>query len=581
MSSPKQASVVNGSDHDILGPRNARRRTAIGKTTNEGTERRSPNIMEKKIERIRNGSSRVQDKRSSPRKLSVRKNTDRSNSRRHPKTQSTASTKSIKPPRKAPKVVRFYEAGQGSQDDQTKGKKLMTTVEEEDNLNEARALEVGPDRTPSVLTQEDLEQLLPPQPLLPRTDAEFEDRYRELKSATMKWVKQHFSKDFAKSPTSLDLLQISQKTPELIQYVNFIASSGKDSWEDIFAERRVALVYGVLGKAIEIHVFGEEMFGASDRQRTTLRGIDVEMLNLNGRRLPKCLFPFLLKSTSLNLIPCIGFARQKVRAGTINAFLSAHDRALPPEFVSSLARLQAGLSALVSPFLSSPPSPKYHHDLSRVLFLAAKLSLDMRREPGTIYYVSPIASSGEFKPRITNILNPRQLARAEPWHEDYEEPVVRVAAWPSIFAYRPGNGREGGEEDGYRTRRIGKSEAYVKWGSLIPLSMRAHHTTIYPANSEPNTSLRTYLTQKQQLEPSHHDAFEQQQTEAASQRTPSSTDRRLLMARAAAAAGGIGVVGAVLVATTTYGGEIAQAAGMFGGEAAELLKGLAGDWGVL
>lgn len=168
---------------------------------------------------------------------------------------------------------------------QPKEKQRTTTVEEEDNLDGTRALEGVPDPMPSVLTQEDLEQMLPPKPLLPRTDAEFEDRYRELKAAAMTWVKQHFSKDFAKPLTSLDMLQISKNTPELIQYINYIVSSGKDKWEDIFVERRIALVYGVLGKAIEIHVFGEEMFGASDRQRITLRGIDLEMRNKNGRRL--------------------------------------------------------------------------------------------------------------------------------------------------------------------------------------------------------------------------------------------------------------------------------------------------------
>lgn len=546
MSSTKHAYVVNGSEDDTSRPQNDRRQTRIDKSTNRETEKGSTKITERPTGRKQKSPSRAQGKGSSLRTLSVRKNTTRSAPRRNSKAQPKASTKSsTNPPQKPPKVVRFDVAG--SQDDQTKGKQLTTTVEEQDSLEGARALKVMPDPSPSFLTQEDLEQMLPPKPLLPRTDVEFEDRYRELKTTTMDWVKQHFLKDFSKPVTSLDLLQISKRTPELIQYINFIASSGRDSWEDIFVERRMALVYGVLAKAIEIHVFGEEMFGASDRQRTTLRQIDLEMLNLNG------------------------FARQKVRAGTINAFLSAHDRALPPEFVSSLARLQARLGALVSPLLDSPPPPKYHHDLSRILFLAAKLSLDMRREPVTIYYAAPIASSGAFEPRLTDILNPRQLTQAEPWHKDHEQPVVRVAAWPSIYAYRPGNGRDGGEEDGFRTRRIGKSEAYVKWGSLIPLSMRSHYTTIYPANSEPNTSLRKYLIQNQQQLESSHD--QQQQTETANQRTPSSVDRRALMAGAAAAAGGIGVVGAVL---TTYGGGIAQAAGAFGGEAAGLLKGLVG-----
>lgn len=209
----------------------------------------------------------------------------------------------------------------------------------------------------------------------------------------------------------------------------------------------------------------------------------------------------------------------------------------------------------------------------------------MRREPDTIYYVTPIASYGEFQPRITDIINPQQLAEAEPRRANHEQPVVRVAAWPSLYAYRPGSGREGGEEDGFRTRRISKSEAYVKWGSLIPFSMRAGFKMTYPRNSEPNTSLRTFLAQQQQqqqLEASHHendDPFAaaaaaaeipstpspQQQIETAGQRTPIIVGRRLLMTRAAAAGGvGVGVVGAMLAATT------------YGGEAAEILRGLMG-----
>lgn len=286
MSSTKHAFVVDEPEDDTSRPRNDRRQTRIDKSTNRETEKGSPKITERPTGRKQKGPSRVQGKGSSPRILSVRKNTTRSASRRNSKAQPKASTKSsTNPPKKPPKVVRFDVAG--SQDDQAKGKQLTTTVEEQDSLEGARALKVMPDPTPSFLTQEDLEQMLPPKPLLPRTDAEFEDRYRELKTTTMDWVKQHFLKDFAKPVTSLDLLQISKRTPELIQYINFIASSGRDSWEDIFVGRRMALVYGVLAKAIEIHVFGEEMFGASDMQRTILRQIDLEMLNLNGRRLPK------------------------------------------------------------------------------------------------------------------------------------------------------------------------------------------------------------------------------------------------------------------------------------------------------
>lgn len=284
MSSPRNSFVVNDSEDDTSRPQNNRGQTGISETANEETER-SPKTTGERTGHKLQGPFRLQSKGSSPTTPSVRKNTIHSISRRSPQAQPTASTKS--PPELSPnppKLVRFQVAGRSSPD-KTKEKQLTTTVEGENNIDGARDLEVMLNPIPNVLTQKDLEQLLPPKPLLPRTDAEFEDRYRELKVAAMSWVKQHFSKDFAKPLTSFDILEISNKNPELIQYINCIVSSGRDSWEDIFVERRIALIYGVLGKVIEVHVFGEEMFGASDRQRTTLRGIDLEMLNLNGRRL--------------------------------------------------------------------------------------------------------------------------------------------------------------------------------------------------------------------------------------------------------------------------------------------------------
>ena len=40
-----------------------------------------------------------------------------------------------------------------------------------------------------------------------------------------------------------------------------------------------------------------------------------------------------------------------------------------------------------------------------------------------------------------------------------------MVCFPGIVAYRPGNGREGGEEDGYRTRRICTAEVVVGWAN--------------------------------------------------------------------------------------------------------------------
>ena len=45
-------------------------------------------------------------------------------------------------------------------------------------------------------------------------------------------------------------------------------------------------MYGMLGKVLEVHVFGHEMFGADGEQVRELRELDIELVNRDGILLP-------------------------------------------------------------------------------------------------------------------------------------------------------------------------------------------------------------------------------------------------------------------------------------------------------
>ena len=121
--------------------------------------------------------------------------------------------------------------------------------------------------------------------------------------------------------------------------------------------------------------------------------------------------------------------------------------------------------ALLAPLQTSSPTVRYQDALRHVLLLGAKFSLDMRREPDTIYYITTILRDTIVEPLTTRIINPVELNAKKPWREPYDSPIIRLVAWPGIVAYRAGSGLDdGGQITGCRTRKIGRAEAYTEWG---------------------------------------------------------------------------------------------------------------------
>ena len=120
-----------------------------------------------------------------------------------------------------------------------------------------------------------------PHPILPRTDDEFEEVLILIKRTAWRWAFQHFNNVQTNEARRLDLYKLSQESPELMEYANWIALGG-NRWEDIFNDKRASLVFGILGKMLEVHVFGHEMFGATSGQLEALLATEKEMAHVDG-----------------------------------------------------------------------------------------------------------------------------------------------------------------------------------------------------------------------------------------------------------------------------------------------------------
>ena len=123
-----------------------------------------------------------------------------------------------------------------------------------------------------------------PQKFAPNPDADFQARYLKLKSLAWNWVQNHFSDSTPETKQPLNLLHLAHTSPQLMEYANWISCCGKKrTWEDVFNKQRAKLVYGILGKMLEVHVFGHEMFGADQAQLRALRELDLELVNRDGK----------------------------------------------------------------------------------------------------------------------------------------------------------------------------------------------------------------------------------------------------------------------------------------------------------
>ncbi|KAF6234932.1 hypothetical protein HO173_006862 [Letharia columbiana] len=379
----------------------------------------------------------------------------------------------VVPAKRSPGKVRFFQQGstQGSRrppkeqpqgNIQTSGDTVQVVVQlpslvdgrggRRSNSPQRKTENVAEDDETAIVTT----QIEPSQRLSPNPDADFQTRYREIKSLAWIWVKNYFSDITPEAKKSLNLLHLAHTSPQLMECANWISCCGqKRTWEGVFNEQRAQLVYGVLGKMLEVHVFGHEMFGANKEQLRELRELDMELIDSDG------------------------FYRQRCRAHKILAFLP--DPNTPtPNFHHSLTALHASFIELLSPLLPQSPPGLLQPQLLTILLKAATLSLSTRRERNVVYHWETHPAVGSFfESETMHILNATEHREEDDWRRNTDLEVVTMAGWPSCVAYRPnaadgpGPKKKKGPKPKLGVNRIGRAEVCVTFGPAVkPLSVQ-------------------------------------------------------------------------------------------------------------
>lgn len=115
----------------------------------------------------------------------------------------------------------------------------------------------------------------------PSTDEAFKHRYQDLRNAAWEWAQSYFP--VAADALPLDLMHLATHAPELMEYINATtAGPSTGTWEHLLSTKRAEIIYSILGKAFEVHIFGEELFGSTPQQKRKLQMADREMFDADG-----------------------------------------------------------------------------------------------------------------------------------------------------------------------------------------------------------------------------------------------------------------------------------------------------------
>ena len=118
-------------------------------------------------------------------------------------------------------------------------------------------------------------------PRIARTDVEFEEMFEDLRNMIWNWSKTFFTSSTA-NLSNLNIGKLAKQEPQLIQYLNHVITSS-NNFELTIRCHLPIIVYGIIAKSLEVHVFGHEMFGATKAQLNILRKIDIELAHEDSK----------------------------------------------------------------------------------------------------------------------------------------------------------------------------------------------------------------------------------------------------------------------------------------------------------
>lgn len=198
------------------------------------------------------------------------------------KRRPAATTKGRKKTGLPPKKVKFSVDVPTPSDSSTETTRTKTTVllsptlQTTDHAMTTTSVTVAKTETPA--------ERFGPHPALPRTDQDFEDAICTLKQMMRDWTQEYFYNRLSDAERQdFNLYRLAQGSPELMKHAAWVTAGGDlEKWKSHFVGHRSELVFAVLGKMLEVEVFGHTMFGATPGQLATLTSMDLALLNVDG-----------------------------------------------------------------------------------------------------------------------------------------------------------------------------------------------------------------------------------------------------------------------------------------------------------
>ncbi|KAF2868845.1 hypothetical protein BDV95DRAFT_499986 [Massariosphaeria phaeospora] len=273
----------------------------------------------------------------------------------------------------------------------------------------------------------------------------------------------------------------SSMTPETVKVIGCVASGGpggEEGWRQLFKNKhqRHALVCAIIGNVIVEQVLQHVFFGGDMEDVEALTDIQRDHQHEDG------------------------FERNRLYAAHIRKVLGPKPRTikLPHNFEDQTKVIVAAIYTHLKPILSlNPAFAKHDTALSTAIYKivaeAGILSILMRLDPHTVYYLTPTFKEDTFSSKYMDCFNKKQMEathprdrHAESWpagttdeekrRAQGDEPLTRITLMDGVTAYRRGGWEttdstpqtpkytDGNENKGIRCRVLTHGWVFCRWG---------------------------------------------------------------------------------------------------------------------